>query len=107
VRALDAVGNRSATASFSWTVDAIAPDAPTFTQTPTDPSGPDVTFAFEDTEATATFECSIDAAAFAPCASPLELLGLADGPHSLDVRALDAVGNRSATASFSWTVEAG
>jgi large repetitive protein len=49
-------------------------------------------------------ECSLDAAAFAPCESPESLTGLADGPHTFTVRATDAAGN-TGTASRSWTVD--
>lgn len=43
-----------------------------------------------------TFECrrdSADPAAWAPCSSPATFTGLADGPHKIEVRAIDAAGN--------------
>lgn len=53
-----------------------------------------------------TFECSIDGAASAACASPFSLSNLADGSHQVVVRAVDRAGNRSADAAVSWTVDA-
>ena len=48
-------------------------------------------------EAGATFQCSLDGAAFAACASPLTTALLADGEHTFAVRARDAAGNVDAT----------
>ena len=40
------------------------------------------------------------------CSSPQDFSGLADGPHSFEVRAIDNAGNADAApASFSWTVD--
>jgi len=36
-----------------------------------------------------TFECSLDGRPFAPCVSPVEPAGLADGPHTLEARAVE------------------
>ena len=33
---------------------------------------------------------AVDGAGYAPCSDPLQLSGLADGPHSVSVRATDA-----------------
>ena len=56
-------------------------------------------------EPPSTFGCSIDGAPFAPCVSPKTYTGLADGNHSFQVRATDAVGNTDGTpASYSWQV---
>ncbi len=92
------------TATAAITVDATAPPVPVFTLTPTAVSGDTVTFAFTESEATATLECRMDAAAFAACDSPEDYAGLTAGSHTFQVRATDAVGNVSAAASYTWTV---
>jgi hypothetical protein len=66
----------------------------------------DATFAFTASEAGSRFECRVDAAAYASCASPRTLTGLAPGTHSFDVRAIDAAGNiDSSPATRTWTVQ--
>ncbi len=63
-------------------------------------------FTFSSNEAAATFECSLDDAAFSPCASPKTYSSLSVGAHTLKARAKDAAGNVDATpAARSWTVE--
>jgi arylsulfatase A-like enzyme len=106
VSAVDAAGNTSGSTSFSWSVDSVPPPAPSFTSTPASPSGASVSFSFTDTEAGATFECSLDGAAFSACSSPKALSGLTDGPHSFSVRAKDALGNVSSAVTHSWQVDA-
>ncbi len=54
-----------------------------------------------------TFECRIDGAPFAACASPLVINGLAVGSHAFEVRAKDTPGNVDPTpATATWTVAA-
>ena len=59
------------------------------------------TFTFSGADAggsgVASFECKLDAGAFAPCSSPRELSGLGDGSHSFEVRAVDNAGNADAS----------
>jgi hypothetical protein len=98
------VGNVSASAGFSWTVDATPPPVPTITSVPSDPSGPDVSFGFEDAEAGVGFTCALDGASPTACSSPQAYTGLAEGAHTFEVRAVDQAGNASASAGFSWTV---
>jgi hypothetical protein len=53
-------------------------------------------------EAATTFECRLDSvepAAWAPCTSPATFTGLADGPHTIEVRSTDAAGNVDPTPS--------
>ena len=47
------------------------------------------TFTFTSDDGTATFECQLDGAAFAGCATPYTTPSLADGSHTLTVRAVD------------------
>ena len=63
-------------------------------------------FTFSSNDNTATFECSLDGAAYAACTSPLTTAMLAEGPHTFSVRAKDTVGNVDATpASITWTID--
>ena len=107
VRAIDGAGNPDPTpASYTWTVDAIAPDT-TITGNPTNPTtDTNATFTFTGTDSfgvpALTFECKLDAGMFAACTSPQAYMGLAVGPHTFEVRAKDSVGNADPTpASFS------
>jgi PASTA domain len=55
----------------------------------------------------ATYRCSLDGAAPAPCATPQELSGLAVGTHTLQVWATDAAGNEDPSpATRTWTITA-
>src|SRR5207244_1027208 len=61
------------------------------------------------------FECNLDNAGFAACPSTANGVagtngsigynGLADGSHSIEVRAADSTGNIGAIASYSWTID--
>ncbi len=110
VRAIDGIGNTDPTpATFTWVVDANAPDT-TIDSNPADPDSDSTpTFTFSGTDAgsgVAGFECSIDAGAFAACTSPNTLGTLADGSHTFQVRAVDNLGNTDATpASYTWTID--
>jgi hypothetical protein len=67
---------------------------------------PTPTFAFHSTEAGSTFQCRVDAAAFASCTSPKTVAHLNDGAHTFQVRARDAAMNLDPTpASRSFTVK--
>jgi hypothetical protein len=112
VRATDPAGNTDATpATYAWTIEAPPPDT-TAPETTID-SGPanpttsaQASFTFSSNETGSTFECALDGAAFAACASPAELTGLAVGEHTFAVRATDAAGNLDeSAASYSWVVE--
>ena len=85
--------------------ETTPPDT-TITSAPSSPTAstsPRFTFSANET---ATFECSLDGAAFAACSSPADYTGLAAGTHRFDVRATDLSGNVDATpASHSWTID--
>ena len=64
------------------------------------------TFQFTSTEAGSTFECSLDDAPFAGCASGVTYEDLDDGFHIFEVQATDAAGNvEPAPARRAWTVD--
>jgi hypothetical protein len=51
------------------------------------------------------FECSIDGSSFSTCDKPLQFTGLSLGAHTLEVRAVDKVGNVAETPTvFLWTI---
>src|SRR5581483_1537320 len=83
LRATDAAGNVGV-ATATVTADVTPPET-TITQ------GDGARFSFAASEP-ATFECSLDGAPFSPCTSPVSY-ALANGDHSLSVRAKDALGN--------------
>ncbi len=104
VKAKDQAGNVDETpAHRAFSVDTGAPE----TEILLGPDGPtsdaDPTFALRADEV-ATFECSLDGAAFTPCASPVVLTGLADGNHAFGARATDLAGNTDPMPAMrSWT----
>ncbi|MCE9672523.1 Ig-like domain-containing protein [Myxococcus stipitatus] len=107
VRARDAVGNVDPTpATYTWTIDTTAPDT-TITSGPAGlTSSTNATFAFGSPEAGVTYECSLDGEPHATCSNPATFTSLADGEHTLSVRARDAAGNVDPTpATRSWTVD--
>ncbi|MCW3024406.1 MAG: putative internalin, partial [Conexibacter sp.] len=64
-----------------------------------------IVFAFSANES-ATFECRLDTAAFAPCTSPVSRPDVAEGDHVFDVRATDEAGNvEEAPAQRSFAVD--
>ena len=94
VMAVDPAGNADPSpAASSFTVDTTPPG----TAITAGPAGrtTDLTprFRFSSDDTGSTFECRIDAAAFAPCASPFTATRRLRGTHRFRVRAKDAAGN--------------
>lgn len=94
----------TSTSTITVRRDTIAPET-RFTATPANGSSTHVSFGFTGDDATsgvASYECSLDGAAFAACASPFEA-DVAPGAHSFAVRALDRAGHRDASpATHAW-----
>ncbi|MBU6216979.1 MAG: hypothetical protein KGR17_10285, partial [Acidobacteria bacterium] len=85
---MDADGNRSSAVSRSWSVDTSAPGT-TLDSAPSGRSRSNVgRFRFSSTRAGATFECKLDRGAWTACESPYETTAVADGTHTLRVRAV-------------------
>jgi len=112
VKATDPAGNPQVTpAEFSWTVDnSLADTTPPETKLLSKPSDPSTSttasFTYEANEPGSSFECALDGAAFASCPSAgVSYSGLAGGPHSFQVRAIDPSENVDPTpAGYSFVV---
>ena len=106
VRARDAAGNIDPTpASYDWTVDRTAPSATIISGPPTPTNATTASFTFTSNDPSATFQCRLDGAAFAPCVSPVTYTGLANGNRTFRVRAIDPAGNVGATVIYTWNVD--
>jgi hypothetical protein len=108
VRGVNGSGPDPSPASFTWTVDTVAPTA-VIDSHPDDPSnGGSAAFSFHASE-TATFQCSLVPAggpdAFLPCVSGQTYSSLGDGEYTFKVRATDQATNLGAATSFSWEVD--
>ncbi|MBE2314859.1 putative metal-binding motif-containing protein [Solirubrobacter sp. CPCC 204708] len=107
VAAEDAYGNVRV-ARHTFRVDTTPPETaiPVGHGHGIETSQTDAYFEFASSEA-GRFECRLDTAPFAACAAKLTLSGLADGPHTLEVRAVDVAGHRDPTpATRTWTITA-
>ena len=108
-RATDAAGNVDASpASYTWTVDTVAPDT-SFSVVPADPTNDTTpTFEFSANEAGSSFQCRLDVGPWGACSSPETVGALTDGSHTFEARATDQAGNQeTAPASYTWVVDAG
>ncbi len=90
---------------IAYVEDSTPPD----TTISSGPSGPinvtSASFAFAS-EAGTSLQCRLDGAAFSACISPKTYSGLANGPHTFEVRASDEAGNADPTpAARSFTVD--
>lgn len=106
VRATDPAGNVDATpATASWVSDTGVPSVSIASGPAKVTNETSATFSFESNELGASFECGLDGAAFVVCSNPVTFTSLADGSHTLQVRAKDPVGNFSGAESWTWTVD--
>ncbi len=109
VRATDLAGNVDATpATTAWTTDLSTPDT-VINSGPTgmvSSAAASFTFSSPDAGGGATFQCSLDNAAFTTCTSPQAYAGLTQAAHNFRVRVRDAGGNLDPSpASRDWTVD--
>ncbi|MEJ7654035.1 MAG: Ig-like domain-containing protein [Chloroflexia bacterium] len=104
-RAVDAAGNKTTSASRTLNMDN-APNT-TITSGPTGTvTATSATFSFTATQAGSTFECSLDAGAYAACISPVSYTGLAVGAPTFTVRATDATGHVDSTPALrTWKIQ--
>jgi gliding motility-associated-like protein len=88
------------------TLDQTAPET-SITSGPLDPNNSSTaTFDFTSNEAGSTFQYSIDASAYTGTTTPLTLTGIAEGSHTVSIRAIDAAGNIDAIpAAYTWVID--
>lgn len=96
----------SAATAKTWTKDTVEPTTTMASQPSSTNYSMISTFTFSSNESPVTFQCSLDGAAYSTCVSPLNYSSLANGSHSLNIRALDQAGNSDSTpATYTWTQE--
>jgi hypothetical protein len=111
VQARDAAGNVDPTPAIAqWLImaapqpDSLPPTTAIDFQPPPISSSTSALFIFSASEI-ATFECSVDSAAYASCPQYFEVTALAGGTHTLLVRATDQAGNADPTPAMAqWIV---
>jgi len=90
----------------TWSVDTVAPDVTLDSAPAGAVVSSNAALTFSSTDASAAFQCKVNAGLFDACSSPLNLTGLQAGEINFTVRAIDAAGNLSETpATALWTVE--
>jgi hypothetical protein len=104
VRGYDAAGNVSSVATRTWTVDTVAPVVSALTGPPASTNNARPQFTFTLNEGSA--QCRVDGtdASYVACSSPwTPPAALADGAHTVFVRAADSAGNVSSAVTRAWT----
>ncbi len=106
VRGLNASGPDKVPASYTWSVDTVAPTATILGHPGATSYGKTAAFTFTSDDQEATFGCSLDSAPASSCASGIVLHSLSSGTHTFEVAATDAAGNvQPVPASYTWTVD--
>lgn len=102
VRSRDRAGNIGPYTQIVWTVDTLPPE--TFITKAPDPRTNQVNAVFEfQSETGAVFECNLNKADFKPCKAE-DFLGMPEGEHELQVRAVDRAGNEDLSPGSRWWV---
>ncbi len=98
MRATDQAGNPDPSpAERSFTIDTVAPET-TIDSGPASPTNDNTpSFSFSSSELGSSFQCRRDSGGWLSCSSPYDLIAVADGSHSFEVRAADPAGNTDLT----------
>lgn len=106
VRGVNGSGPDKSPASYTWTVDTVAPTATILSHPAATSFGKTASFTFGADDPEATFRCSLDSAAPSSCVSGIAFSSLTTGTHTFRVAATDAAGNvQEPPASYTWTVD--
>lgn len=103
--ATDLIGNDGVrTAPITFIVDIDPPDTEIVEHPPTIHNSRSAAFVFSSNEAD-QFQCKLDGGTFSPCGKSHVFTELANGVHTLLVKAKDSAGNEDPTPAFyEWTV---
>jgi hypothetical protein len=114
VRSVEAGGTQDPSpATYSWNVavpppppgDTVPPSTAITVRPPAVSTARAATFTLTSDEAGTTFRCALDTKPAVVCGTSVSYRGLADGPHTLTVTAVDAAGNADPTPEvYSWQV---
>ena len=99
---VDVVGSA---ASWTWTVDTVAPTVPEIRTGPQEWSSSSVASFSWSGELGAVSECSLDGSGWQVCSPIYDTGELPEGPHSFRVRSRDAAGNLSPSAERTWNID--
>jgi hypothetical protein len=108
VRAVNSAGPDPSPATYTWAINTAAPPDTTILTKPSNPSEDSTAnFTYSSTESGSTFECRLDAGAFASCpAAGVTYSGVANGAHGFQVRAVKDGLTDASPAGYSWQVAA-
>ena len=101
ITSTDTAGNASSN-TYSFTVDTIAPAAPSFSTNAAYSTTASRSIPFTSEAGTTTW-CSLDNASFITCTSPLAVGPLSEGSHNVRIRSSDQATNMSSTVTYTWT----
>lgn len=111
VRGQGSNGVMSSPVGATFMVDTVVPGQPTLTANVTAITNQTAaSLQFSSTDAgsgIASYQCSLDGAAYAACTSPRALSGLVQGSHTFNVRALDNATNTSVVRAYTWSIDTG
>jgi hypothetical protein len=106
VMATDALGTTGPATVWEWTVDTVAPAAPVVDSAPRSlTNASSASIAFHGAEGGLHHQCRLDGGGFATCGSPAAYGPLADGAHSVAVRAIDGAGNVGPATTRGWRID--
>uniref|UniRef100_UPI001CCF63C4 immunoglobulin-like domain-containing protein n=1 Tax=Hyalangium gracile TaxID=394092 RepID=UPI001CCF63C4 len=103
--AMDESGNTASCTSSITVLNGAPPDTFIVSGPPEETEYTDASFDFNASKSDVTYECSLDGADFRECLESTLFTELAEGEHTLQVRARDSAGRVDPTpASASWIV---
>ncbi|CAN5568130.1 hypothetical protein BH10BDE1_BH10BDE1_34080 [soil metagenome] len=104
IQVTDKAGNKADLSTYAWTIDLTVPTVLISANPLPVTNLATASFTFAGT-GIVSYECDLDAAGFASCASPKSYAALASGNHAFRVRGTNAAGTVSSPATFAWVVD--